>query len=187
MKANCTNKLYINVCVYSFPQLTSEVAQCKPISNIVDSMEIVACSFILDSVVRSAISVCVCVRLHVLYLLLTCVRILTKNINGSLTFWGSSGFLRPHVWEQYVLPTHSHAHTHTMMAQSVFWGRPGTLMHIGSSLFSPTALRNCKSLIFTYLLYLWVWETLMSPNKPQTVSNINRRSYVCIYMFCLTL
>ncbi|KAG7221900.1 hypothetical protein INR49_016926 [Caranx melampygus] len=30
--------------------LTSEVAQCKPISNIVDSMEIVACSFILDSV-----------------------------------------------------------------------------------------------------------------------------------------
>ncbi|KAM6939761.1 prominin 1 b isoform 2-T2 [Xenentodon cancila] len=30
--------------------LTTEVAQCKPISNIVDSMEIVACSFILDSV-----------------------------------------------------------------------------------------------------------------------------------------
>ncbi|XP_068444898.1 prominin 1 b isoform X5 [Clinocottus analis] len=30
--------------------LTSEVAQCKPISNIVDSMEIVACSFIVDSV-----------------------------------------------------------------------------------------------------------------------------------------
>lgn len=30
--------------------LTAEVAQCKPISNIVDSMEIVACSFILDSV-----------------------------------------------------------------------------------------------------------------------------------------
>uniref|UniRef100_A0A671YS45 Prominin 1 b n=1 Tax=Sparus aurata TaxID=8175 RepID=A0A671YS45_SPAAU len=31
-------------------QLSTEVAQCKPISNIVDSMEIVACSFILDSV-----------------------------------------------------------------------------------------------------------------------------------------
>uniref|UniRef100_A0A672IHA4 Prominin 1 b n=1 Tax=Salarias fasciatus TaxID=181472 RepID=A0A672IHA4_SALFA len=30
--------------------LTAEVAQCKPISNIVDSMEIVACSFIIDSV-----------------------------------------------------------------------------------------------------------------------------------------
>uniref|UniRef100_A0A671YSS2 Prominin 1 b n=1 Tax=Sparus aurata TaxID=8175 RepID=A0A671YSS2_SPAAU len=30
--------------------LSTEVAQCKPISNIVDSMEIVACSFILDSV-----------------------------------------------------------------------------------------------------------------------------------------
>uniref|UniRef100_A0A8C2ZHG1 Prominin 1 b n=1 Tax=Cyclopterus lumpus TaxID=8103 RepID=A0A8C2ZHG1_CYCLU len=30
--------------------LTSEVAQCKPISNIVDSMEIVACSFVIDSV-----------------------------------------------------------------------------------------------------------------------------------------
>lgn len=33
-------------------QLTAEVAQCKPISNIVDSMEIVGCSFIIDSVVR---------------------------------------------------------------------------------------------------------------------------------------
>ncbi|KAM7009073.1 prominin 1 b isoform 3-T3 [Tautogolabrus adspersus] len=30
--------------------LTTEVAQCKPISNIVDSMEIVGCSFIVDSV-----------------------------------------------------------------------------------------------------------------------------------------
>ncbi|XP_010748109.2 prominin 1 b isoform X4 [Larimichthys crocea] len=30
--------------------LTAEVAQCKPISNIVDSMEIVGCSFIIDSV-----------------------------------------------------------------------------------------------------------------------------------------
>ncbi|XP_037113474.1 prominin 1 b isoform X5 [Syngnathus acus] len=30
--------------------LIAEVAQCKPISNIVDSMEIVACSFIADSV-----------------------------------------------------------------------------------------------------------------------------------------
>ncbi|KAM4585478.1 prominin 1 b [Odontesthes bonariensis] len=30
--------------------LTAEVAPCKPISNIVDSMEIVACSFIIDSV-----------------------------------------------------------------------------------------------------------------------------------------
>ncbi|XP_028270139.1 prominin 1 b isoform X2 [Parambassis ranga] len=30
--------------------LTAEVAQCKPISNMVDSMEIVACSFIVDSV-----------------------------------------------------------------------------------------------------------------------------------------
>ncbi|TRY95188.1 hypothetical protein DNTS_032482 [Danionella cerebrum] len=30
--------------------LTTEVAQCKPISNIVDSLEIVACSFIVDSV-----------------------------------------------------------------------------------------------------------------------------------------
>ncbi|XP_063740935.1 prominin 1 b isoform X3 [Eleginops maclovinus] len=29
--------------------LSSEVAQCKPISNIVDSMEIVGCSFIVDS------------------------------------------------------------------------------------------------------------------------------------------
>uniref|UniRef100_A0A3Q3IL44 Prominin 1 b n=1 Tax=Monopterus albus TaxID=43700 RepID=A0A3Q3IL44_MONAL len=37
------------VCVFS-PQLTAEVAQCKPISNIVDSVEIVACSFIVDSV-----------------------------------------------------------------------------------------------------------------------------------------
>uniref|UniRef100_A0AAY4A284 Prominin 1 b n=1 Tax=Denticeps clupeoides TaxID=299321 RepID=A0AAY4A284_9TELE len=32
--------------------LKSEVAQCKPISNIVDSLEIVGCSFIVDSVVR---------------------------------------------------------------------------------------------------------------------------------------
>uniref|UniRef100_A0A665TGX3 Prominin 1 b n=1 Tax=Echeneis naucrates TaxID=173247 RepID=A0A665TGX3_ECHNA len=31
-------------------QLTAEVAQCKPISNLVDSMEIVSCSFIIDSV-----------------------------------------------------------------------------------------------------------------------------------------
>ncbi|XP_017262643.1 prominin 1 b isoform X2 [Kryptolebias marmoratus] len=30
--------------------LTAEVAQCKPISNMVDSVEIVACSFIIDSV-----------------------------------------------------------------------------------------------------------------------------------------
>ncbi|XP_072318317.1 prominin 1 b isoform X2 [Eucyclogobius newberryi] len=30
--------------------LTAEVAQCKPISNIVDSLEIVTCSFIVDSV-----------------------------------------------------------------------------------------------------------------------------------------
>jgi len=30
--------------------LTAEVAQCKPISNLVDSMEIVGCSFIVDSV-----------------------------------------------------------------------------------------------------------------------------------------
>ncbi|XP_029600072.1 prominin-1-A isoform X2 [Salmo trutta] len=30
--------------------LTGEVAQCKPISNLIDSMEIVACSFIVDSV-----------------------------------------------------------------------------------------------------------------------------------------
>ncbi|XP_033824424.1 prominin 1 b isoform X1 [Periophthalmus magnuspinnatus] len=30
--------------------LTAEVAQCKPISNIVDSLEIVTCSFIIDSV-----------------------------------------------------------------------------------------------------------------------------------------
>ncbi|XP_034087327.1 prominin 1 b isoform X6 [Gymnodraco acuticeps] len=30
--------------------LSSEVAQCKPISNIVDSMEIIGCSFIVDSV-----------------------------------------------------------------------------------------------------------------------------------------
>lgn len=33
-------------------QLSGEVAQCKPISNMVDSMEIVACSFITDSVVK---------------------------------------------------------------------------------------------------------------------------------------
>ncbi|XP_046901838.1 prominin 1 b [Hypomesus transpacificus] len=30
--------------------LTGEVAQCKPISNLIDSMEIVTCSFIVDSV-----------------------------------------------------------------------------------------------------------------------------------------
>uniref|UniRef100_A0A8C5H201 Prominin-1-A-like n=1 Tax=Gouania willdenowi TaxID=441366 RepID=A0A8C5H201_GOUWI len=38
--------------VHTFLQtpLTAEVAQCKPISNIVDSMEIVGCSFIVDSV-----------------------------------------------------------------------------------------------------------------------------------------
>ncbi|KTG06516.1 hypothetical protein cypCar_00034920 [Cyprinus carpio] len=30
--------------------LEMEVAQCKPISNIIDSLEIVACSFIVDSV-----------------------------------------------------------------------------------------------------------------------------------------
>lgn len=51
-------------------QLTAEVAQCKPISNIVDSMEIVGCSFIIDSVVRTpehcgrcygACVACVCV------------------------------------------------------------------------------------------------------------------------------
>jgi len=34
-----------------YVQLEKEVAQCKPISNIVDSLEIVACSFIVDSVV----------------------------------------------------------------------------------------------------------------------------------------
>uniref|UniRef100_A0A8C7LCH0 Prominin 1 b n=1 Tax=Oncorhynchus kisutch TaxID=8019 RepID=A0A8C7LCH0_ONCKI len=31
-------------------QLTGEVSQCKPISNLIDSMEIIACSFIVDSV-----------------------------------------------------------------------------------------------------------------------------------------
>uniref|UniRef100_A0A8C7L772 Prominin 1 b n=1 Tax=Oncorhynchus kisutch TaxID=8019 RepID=A0A8C7L772_ONCKI len=30
--------------------LTGEVSQCKPISNLIDSMEIIACSFIVDSV-----------------------------------------------------------------------------------------------------------------------------------------
>lgn len=44
--------MYVYVCIFSL-QLTVEVAQCKPISNIVDSMEIVACSFIVDSVVRA--------------------------------------------------------------------------------------------------------------------------------------
>ncbi|XP_030287875.1 prominin 1 b isoform X8 [Sparus aurata] len=51
-------KAYIQSLVGYFKQytdwvknsLSTEVAQCKPISNIVDSMEIVACSFILDSV-----------------------------------------------------------------------------------------------------------------------------------------
>uniref|UniRef100_A0A3B4AZU0 Uncharacterized protein n=1 Tax=Periophthalmus magnuspinnatus TaxID=409849 RepID=A0A3B4AZU0_9GOBI len=38
----------VNWCLH--PQLTAEVAQCKPISNIVDSLEIVTCSFIIDSV-----------------------------------------------------------------------------------------------------------------------------------------
>uniref|UniRef100_A0A4W6EKS9 Prominin 1 b n=1 Tax=Lates calcarifer TaxID=8187 RepID=A0A4W6EKS9_LATCA len=42
--------IYVCVCVDVSLQLTAEVAQCKPISNIVDSMEIVACSFIVDSV-----------------------------------------------------------------------------------------------------------------------------------------
>uniref|UniRef100_A0AAX7VV21 Prominin 1 b n=1 Tax=Astatotilapia calliptera TaxID=8154 RepID=A0AAX7VV21_ASTCA len=37
-----------SMCVFIL-QLTTEVAQCKPISNIVDSMEIVGCSFIIDS------------------------------------------------------------------------------------------------------------------------------------------
>lgn len=41
-----------NMLMVIFPQLDAEVAQCKPISNIVDSLEIVACSFIVDSVVR---------------------------------------------------------------------------------------------------------------------------------------
>ena len=51
------------MCVFFPLQLTAEVAQCKPISNIVDSMEIVACSFILDSVVRhqNTVVICVCV------------------------------------------------------------------------------------------------------------------------------
>ncbi|KAM9314931.1 prominin 1 b [Pholidichthys leucotaenia] len=51
-------KLYMQNLVGYFRQytewvknsLTAEVAQCKPISNIVDSIEIVACSFIIDSV-----------------------------------------------------------------------------------------------------------------------------------------
>uniref|UniRef100_A0A669EC67 Prominin 1 b n=1 Tax=Oreochromis niloticus TaxID=8128 RepID=A0A669EC67_ORENI len=38
-----------SMCVFIL-QLSAEVAQCKPISNIVDSMEIVGCSFIIDSV-----------------------------------------------------------------------------------------------------------------------------------------
>lgn len=49
--------MYVYVCIFPL-QLTAEVAQCKPISNIVDSMEIVACSFITDSVVRHQTSVC---------------------------------------------------------------------------------------------------------------------------------
>uniref|UniRef100_A0A8C4NWR6 Prominin 1 b n=1 Tax=Dicentrarchus labrax TaxID=13489 RepID=A0A8C4NWR6_DICLA len=44
------NLYLLTECVYFSLQLTAEVAQCKPISNIVDSMEIVACSFIVDSV-----------------------------------------------------------------------------------------------------------------------------------------
>uniref|UniRef100_A0A3Q0R8G5 Prominin 1 b n=1 Tax=Amphilophus citrinellus TaxID=61819 RepID=A0A3Q0R8G5_AMPCI len=51
-------KMYVQGLVGYFKQytewvknsLTAEVAQCKPISNIVDSMEIVGCSFITDSV-----------------------------------------------------------------------------------------------------------------------------------------
>ncbi|MCJ8749199.1 hypothetical protein PDJAM_G00173620 [Pangasius djambal] len=40
-------KQYVNWVQLS---LTMEVAQCKPISNIIDSLEIVGCSFIVDSV-----------------------------------------------------------------------------------------------------------------------------------------
>ncbi|XP_061626456.1 prominin 1 b isoform X3 [Phyllopteryx taeniolatus] len=55
---NQETKIYAQSLVGYFKQytdwvhnsLTAEVAQCKPISNIVDSMEIVACSFIADSV-----------------------------------------------------------------------------------------------------------------------------------------
>uniref|UniRef100_A0A671YSC4 Prominin 1 b n=1 Tax=Sparus aurata TaxID=8175 RepID=A0A671YSC4_SPAAU len=57
-KNTLETKAYIQSLVGYFKQytdwvknsLSTEVAQCKPISNIVDSMEIVACSFILDSV-----------------------------------------------------------------------------------------------------------------------------------------
>uniref|UniRef100_A0A3Q1IF59 Uncharacterized protein n=1 Tax=Anabas testudineus TaxID=64144 RepID=A0A3Q1IF59_ANATE len=46
----CVYLLRVFLHVYFSLQLTAEVAQCKPISNIVDSMEIVGCSFIVDSV-----------------------------------------------------------------------------------------------------------------------------------------
>lgn len=46
----------VSMCVLSL-QLAREVAPCKPISNIVDSMEIVACSFIIDSVVKQPVCV----------------------------------------------------------------------------------------------------------------------------------
>ena len=46
-----TSVVTMSTCALSL-QLSGEVAPCKPISNIVDSMEIVACSFIIDSVVK---------------------------------------------------------------------------------------------------------------------------------------
>lgn len=40
-----------NLCAVPGPQLAMDVASCKPISNVVDSADLVACSFVVDSLV----------------------------------------------------------------------------------------------------------------------------------------
>ena len=91
------------VCVFLPLQLSTEVAQCKPISNIVDSMEIVACSFILDSVVRhqntDVICVCVCVCVCVRVCVCVCVRLLRCTNSFHSCMYSTS--CSPHV--QYLV------------------------------------------------------------------------------------
>lgn len=87
----CICILYVFTYVYLSLQLTAEVAQCKPISNIVDSMEIVGCSFIVDSVVRHQITVCVihfkAVCTAHQYTFSTCIGILPTSIFLWVEVW----------------------------------------------------------------------------------------------------
>ncbi|MEQ2212245.1 hypothetical protein XENOCAPTIV_028071 [Xenoophorus captivus] len=89
-------------------QLTAEVAQCKPISNMVDSMEIVACSFIIDSVVRSHCAV------------FSCAAQIKTNSSYSVSFYHYSSWIAdsPHVSSWCFLQLLLPVACHTLMSLS---------------------------------------------------------------------